>query len=75
MVSPLRRLTAEDRSRAAAALDDLTDALDRAQVRLPSVAVDWRSANTTGVVLVDLGAARPDAIEALAAVIRRGSAR
>ncbi|WP_179852966.1 hypothetical protein [Streptomyces sp. 1331.2] len=45
--------------------------------KLPGVSgsglgIDWRSAKATGVVLIDLGAARPDVIERLVVVLRRG---
>jgi hypothetical protein len=72
MGSALRRLTAQTRREAADACDDLIATLAAADVKLPSVAVDWQSAATTGVVLIDLGAARPDVVVQLIDVIREG---
>ncbi|MEU8925913.1 hypothetical protein AB0D10_34110 [Kitasatospora sp. NPDC048545] len=72
MSSMISRITAEDRGIAADILDDLQAVLSAAEVTLPSLGIDWRSVRDTGVLLVDLGAARPDVIERLVVVLRRG---
>ncbi|MFD5434148.1 hypothetical protein ACFWJ4_18580 [Kitasatospora sp. NPDC127067] len=72
MTSMIGKITAEDRRTAADVLDDLQAVLNAADVKLPSLGIDWRSAKATGVVLIDLGAARPDVIERLVVVLRRG---
>ncbi|MFJ9697942.1 hypothetical protein [Kitasatospora sp. NPDC101183] len=72
MGSALRRLTARDRRKTADAYDDLLSTLAAADVKLPSVTVDWQSAAATGVALIDLGAARPDVVVRLVDVIRDG---
>ncbi|MGW4894335.1 hypothetical protein ACWEQL_18990 [Kitasatospora sp. NPDC004240] len=68
----LRRMTAEARREAAQAVEDLLAVTAAADVRLPSVGVDWISASVTGVVLIDLGAARTDEVVKLVEVIRDG---
>ncbi|MFD8751963.1 hypothetical protein ACFV0O_13425 [Kitasatospora sp. NPDC059577] len=72
MSSMIDKTTAEDRRAAADILDDLQAVLSAAAVELPSLGIDWRSATSTGVILIDLGAARPDVIERLVVVLRRG---
>ncbi|WP_329565395.1 hypothetical protein [Kitasatospora sp. NBC_01266] len=72
MTSHINRHTAEARRQAASALEDVTAILALANVLLPSVAVDWHSGQLTGTYLVDLGAARPDVVMALVAVLRAG---
>ncbi|MGW2376120.1 hypothetical protein [Kitasatospora sp. NPDC001683] len=72
MGSAFRGLTAQRRREAADACDDLIATLTAADVKLPSVAVDWQCATTTGIVLIDLGAARPDVIVRLTDVLRDG---
>ncbi|MFI9363954.1 hypothetical protein ACIG5E_23300 [Kitasatospora sp. NPDC053057] len=72
MGSAFRRLTTESRREAADAHDDLVATLAAADVKLPSIAVDWQCAATTGVALINLGAARPDVIVQLTDVIRDG---
>ncbi|MDH6110848.1 hypothetical protein P3T36_004422 [Kitasatospora sp. MAP12-15] len=74
MSTPLGRAMANPRKEAADALAELVDALRAAGITLPSLAIDWRAV-CTGIVLVELGAARPDVIRRLAAVIRKGAAR
>ncbi|MFI6848377.1 hypothetical protein OG535_18675 [Kitasatospora sp. NBC_00085] len=71
-MSMLGRMTAHDRRRAADAFDDFQATLAAAGLTLPSAGVDWRSARTTGVVLIDLGAVRADVIERLTDLIRKG---
>ncbi|MFE5583888.1 hypothetical protein [Kitasatospora sp. NPDC056531] len=66
------KITTEDRRIAADILDDLHVVLRAADVKLPSLGIDWRSAKATGVILIDLGAARPTVIERLVVVLRRG---
>ncbi|WP_035845680.1 hypothetical protein [Kitasatospora azatica] len=72
--TPLARQLAYARREAADALDDLTAVLALAGVQLPSVGVDWRSGQVTGRFLIDLGAARPETVAKLTAVLRRGVA-
>ncbi|MEV8327232.1 hypothetical protein [Kitasatospora sp. NPDC056731] len=72
MSSMIDKITAEDRRTAADILDDLQAVLHAAEVKLPSLGIDWLSAKATGVILIDLGAARPDVIERLVVVLRRG---
>ncbi|MEV0534651.1 hypothetical protein [Kitasatospora sp. NPDC050463] len=66
------RMTAHDRRRAADAFDDFRATLAAAGLMLPSAGVDWRSAQTTGVVLIDLGAVRADVVERCTELIRTG---
>ncbi|MFE6054724.1 hypothetical protein ACFQ6N_28550 [Kitasatospora sp. NPDC056446] len=72
MSSMIGKITAEDRRIAADVLDDLQAVLSAAEVKLPSLGIDWRSVKETGVLLIDLGAARPDVVERLVVVLRRG---
>jgi hypothetical protein len=72
MSSMIDKITAEDRRTAADILDDLQAVRNAASITLPSLGIDWRSAKATGVILIDLGAARPDVIEQLVVVLRRG---
>lgn len=72
MTSIIERHTADPREDAADALFELRKALKAAKIALPSLPVDWRS-SVTGVVLVELGAARSDVITQLAKVIRKGA--
>lgn len=72
MSSMIDRIMAEDRRNAADILDDLQAVLHAAEVKLPSLGIDWRLVKDTGVVLIDLGSARPDVIERLVVVLRRG---
>ncbi|MET8627081.1 hypothetical protein ABZW30_25530 [Kitasatospora sp. NPDC004669] len=72
MSSMIDKITTEDRRIAADILDDLQVVLYAADVKLPSLGIDWRSAKATGVILIDLGAARPDVIERLVIILRRG---
>ncbi|MGW6913251.1 hypothetical protein ACWGB8_05420 [Kitasatospora sp. NPDC054939] len=65
-------MTAEARREAAYAVEDLLATLAAAGVCLPSVGVDWISASATGVVLIDLGAAKTDEVVLLTAVLRDG---
>ncbi|MGW6916715.1 hypothetical protein ACWGB8_23250 [Kitasatospora sp. NPDC054939] len=65
-------MTAEDRRRAADVFDDFLATLGVAGLVLPSAGVDWRSARTTGVVLIDLGAVRPDVVERMTDLLRKG---
>ncbi|WP_369184909.1 hypothetical protein [Streptomyces sp. Y1] len=71
MSKMIDKITAEDRRIAADILDDLQAVLHAADVKLPSLGIDWRSAKATGVILIDLGAARPEIIERLVVVLRR----
>ncbi|KJS63787.1 hypothetical protein [Streptomyces rubellomurinus] len=71
MSKMIDKITAEDRRIAAEILDDLQAVLYAAEVNLPSLGIDWRSAKATGVILIDLGAARPEIIERLVVVLRR----
>ncbi|MER7845983.1 hypothetical protein ABTZ03_18755 [Kitasatospora sp. NPDC096077] len=72
MSSRIDKITAEDRRNAADILDDLQTVLHAAEVKLPSLGIDWRLVKDTGVILIDLGAARPDVIERLVLILRRG---
>ncbi|MDH6124948.1 hypothetical protein P3T39_001895 [Kitasatospora sp. GP82] len=71
--SLVTRMTQGPRRDAVAAVDDLAGALALAGITLPSVAVDWQTASFSSPILVDLGRARPDVVEQLAEVIRRGA--
>ncbi|MEV6972572.1 hypothetical protein [Kitasatospora sp. NPDC093806] len=72
MTSMLSKATEEIRREAADVYEDLVATLAVAEIPLPSVAVDWQAAYTTGVVLIDLGAAPPQVIRRLVEVIRKG---
>ncbi|MFI9271183.1 hypothetical protein ACIGXM_10790 [Kitasatospora sp. NPDC052896] len=74
MPSPLSRHIAAARREAAEALAELTASLTLADVTLPSTGID-RHSPFTGTVLVELGAARPDMVKRLAAVVRAGVER
>ena len=56
------------------ALKALKDALAAAGITLPSLAIDHVAA-VGGMVLVSLGRARPDVVQALADVITNGAER
>ncbi|MFE9421971.1 hypothetical protein ACFYNO_03290 [Kitasatospora sp. NPDC006697] len=72
MPTPLSRHLSDARAYTADVLEDLLALLALANVQLPSVGVDWRSGQATGVYLIDLGAARPDVIDKLLPVLRAG---
>ncbi|WP_344437906.1 hypothetical protein [Kitasatospora nipponensis] len=61
------------RQAAADAVDELRAALAGGDIVLPSLGVDHQSP-FTGVVLVELGCARPDVVRQMARAIRRGTA-
>ncbi|MDH6137366.1 hypothetical protein P3T37_006798 [Kitasatospora sp. MAA4] len=72
MTSELNRHLRDQRERADRALTRLRAALGLAELVLPSLGPDHQSA-LTGVVLIELGAVRPDIAERLADLITRGS--
>jgi hypothetical protein len=72
-LSPLQRQAKPHREAAEAALARLRAALEAAGIALPSLGLDQQYP-FTGTVLIELGAARPDIVEALAAAILRGLA-
>ncbi|GAA2245541.1 hypothetical protein GCM10010430_29280 [Kitasatospora cystarginea] len=72
--SRLQRIAAESRAAARAAEAELADALRQAGLVLPSLATEHQADYFTGIVLVDLGRARPDVVSRLAALVRRGVA-
>lgn len=53
--------------------DDLRSVLAATSVTLPSLAVDRVSVRTTGVVLIELGAAAPSEVAKLVDVLRKGA--
>ncbi|WP_280723525.1 hypothetical protein [Kitasatospora sp. MAA4] len=61
----------EKRRAAQDALSRLIALLAEAGIVLPSATVDWR-APVTGIVLIELGAARVDVVELLIATLRKG---
>lgn len=67
------RATEDARREAAMVFDDLRSVLAAVDVTLPSLAVDWASVRTTGVVLIELGAAAPAEIAKLVDVLRKGT--
>jgi hypothetical protein len=71
--SRLVRETEEIRREAAMVFDDLQAVLAVVGLKLPSLQVDWASAKTTGVVVVQLGAAAPGEIAKLVDVLRKAA--
>ncbi|WP_157536308.1 undecaprenyl diphosphate synthase family protein [Kitasatospora mediocidica] len=71
MTSMLERQMREKRRAAQDALDRLIALLGEAGIVFPSATVNWR-APVTGIVLIELGAARVDAIEMLIETLRKG---
>jgi hypothetical protein len=58
------------------ALRELKDALELAEITLPSLDIDHLPGSSLGGgPLIELGRVRPDVVEELAEVIRRGLAR
>ncbi|MER7705053.1 hypothetical protein ABTX81_19430 [Kitasatospora sp. NPDC097605] len=68
----LDRATADQRREAAHAAADLTAVLTLAGAKLPSLEVDWDFGRRTGCYLISLGAARPDQIERITDLLRKG---
>ncbi|KJS59633.1 hypothetical protein [Streptomyces rubellomurinus] len=73
MGSRLVRETEEIRREAAMVFDDLQAVLAAVGVKLPSLRVDWASVKTTGVVVIQLGAAAPREVAGLVEVLRKGA--
>ncbi|MFC5662404.1 hypothetical protein ACFP3U_05345 [Kitasatospora misakiensis] len=73
MGSMMNKATEELRREAAGVFEDLVAVLAAIEVKLPSAAVDWRSVCTSGVVLIDLGAASPVEVAKLVEALRRGA--
>ncbi|MDH6133030.1 hypothetical protein P3T37_002424 [Kitasatospora sp. MAA4] len=71
MTSRMDREMREKRRAAQDALSRLIALLAEAGIVLPSATVDWR-APVTGIVLIELGAARVDVVELLIATLRKG---
>lgn len=62
MTSHLSRISATQRHESAVAVKLLVDTLTDADLKLPSVEVDWQAGRITGTVLVELGRATPEVV-------------
>ncbi|MDH6139533.1 hypothetical protein P3T35_001533 [Kitasatospora sp. GP30] len=69
----IRELAANARQEARDAIDELRAVLAQAGIDLPSLGEDWQG-SFTGVVLVELGRARPDVVRRIAELLRDGLA-